>query len=109
MVETTSGYDRQAAIRFAEEHAYTNSSWLCSEYVSRCLRAGNLPIDIEPGVGGLFRALDSMKGVKKYTLSCGEKWEILPQKMEERFQQEMLSYCTAMGVLTAGRTFMPFL
>ena len=78
--ETTSGYDRQAAIRFAEEHAYTNSSWLCSEYVSRCLRAGNLPIDIEPGVGGLFRALDSMKGVKKYTLSVERNGKILPQK-----------------------------
>lgn len=93
--KTVSGYDRQAAQRFAEEHAYTDSSWLCSEYVSRCLRAGNLQIDVEPGVGGLFRALDSMQGVKKYTLSVESNGKILPQKNSGKIStgDVIIMYC----------------
>lgn len=93
--KTTTGYDKQAAQKFAKEHAYTDLSWLCSEYVSRCLRAGNLKIDVEPGVGGLFRALDSMKGVQKYKLVVENSGRILPQKNKGKIStgDVIIMYC----------------
>lgn len=74
-----SGYNANKALDFAADHVYTNSNWLCAEYVSRCVRAGGIDINVEKGVGNLYRALDKLDGVTRYTLKVDSSGKILPE------------------------------
>lgn len=71
-------YNVDKAIEFAKKNAYTNRQWLCAEYASRAAIAGGLPIDIYPGCGDLFRALEKLDGVTKYELAVNSSGSINP-------------------------------
>ena len=71
-------YNVDKAIEFAKTNAYRNSQWLCAEYASRVARAGGLPIDIYPGCGDLFRALEKLDEVTKYELAVNSNGSINP-------------------------------
>lgn len=93
----TSGYNPSKALDFAANHAFTNSEWLCAEFVSRSLKAGGLKIDIWAGVGDLYRALEKMDGVTKYTLKVDKSGKILPKNNSGKLSKGdvIILYCNS--------------
>lgn len=73
------GYLPSKSVAFAEKYATTNKNWLCAEYVSRSLIAGNINIKIRAGCGDLFRDLEKMSNVTKYLLKVESNGKILPK------------------------------
>ncbi len=76
---SSSGLNRGAEMAFAQKNALCNSQWWCAEYVSRCLIAGGVDMPVITGCKTLYRKLDSMSGVTKYSLKVERNGKVLPQ------------------------------
>ena len=61
-------YDAAASVSFSYSHYNTDSSWLCAEYVSRCLNAGGVNMTIQKGVKGLYETLSGFDNFAAYQL-----------------------------------------
>lgn len=65
-------------IEFAQKYAYLNAKWLCAEFVSRALAAGNVNVGIIKGCGTLYRTLEKSSQCTKYELTVNKNGRIYP-------------------------------
>ena len=63
---------------FAQRNAYLNAEWLCAEFVSRALAAGNVNVRIIKGCGTLYRTLEKSSQCTKYELTVNKNGRIYP-------------------------------
>lgn len=63
---------------FAQKNAFQHESWLCAEYASRALAAGNVNIGIIKGCGTLYRTLEKSSQCTKYELTVNKNGRIYP-------------------------------
>ena len=63
---------------FAQRNAFLHGSWLCAEYASRALAAGNVNIGIIKGCGTLYRTLEKSSQCTKYELTVNKNGRIYP-------------------------------
>lgn len=63
---------------FAQKNAFQHESWLCAEYTSRALAAGNVNIGIIKGCGTLYRTLEKSSQCTKYELTVNKNGRIYP-------------------------------
>ena len=64
----TVNYDAAAAVAFSYNHVYSDSSWECAEYVSRCLIAGGVNMSVQKGVKGLYQTLSNFDNFEAYDI-----------------------------------------
>lgn len=60
-------YDVEKALRYAQEH-WNDGVGQCAEFVSRCVQAGKLNINIEKGTGGCYREISKKSGLSMQRL-----------------------------------------
>lgn len=63
---------------FAQKNAFQHESWLCAEYASRALAAGNVNVGIIKGCGTLYRTLEKSSQCTKYELTVNKNGRIYP-------------------------------
>lgn len=90
-----SGYNVNAALQFAKQNVHTHTEWLCAEYVSRCLNAGNINI-FDAGVGGLYRKLEASNFGSFSRLNVEANGKALPGKNKQVTPGDVvIMYCPA--------------
>lgn len=63
----TSTYSVDKAIEYAKQN-WNSGKGLCAEFVSRCVRAGGLDIDIKAGTGSCYREISKKSGLSMQQL-----------------------------------------